>query len=169
MRNVALFGSLGLLMAVAGCEPVDDAAATRNKGWDGVLTDNVLDSDRGVFIDTDETMDVGDGCKKTELDAHAILENQCASCHGSPDTAVGLPPWDFVLDDEKMKTQTWKREGQPAIPFIDVGNPSNSAIFLRAVMKRDMPPLQLDLSQPYYDRVTLSGASVLEQWISKCM
>jgi hypothetical protein len=169
MRNVALFGSLGLLIAVAGCEPVDDGAATRAKGWDGVLTNNVLDTDRGVFTDTDETIDVGDGCVKTEMDAHEILAGQCANCHGSDNTPQGLPPWDFVLDLDRMKRETWTREGQPAIPFVSVGKPLNSAIYLRAAINRDMPPKQGDVGQPYYDRVTLSQASVLYQWIANCM
>jgi hypothetical protein len=169
MRNVALFGSLGLLIAAIGCEPVDDGAATRNKGWDGVLTDHVLNSDRGVFTDTDETIDVVDGCAKTEMDAHNILAGMCADCHGTEKTAQGLPPWNFVLDLDKMKSMTWNREGQSPIPFVDVGKPLNSAIYLRAGISRDMPPKQTDVNQPYYDRVTLSQASVLYQWIANCM
>ena len=174
MRNAALslLGSLGVgfLITLAGCEPVDDGAATRNKGWDGKLTDNVVPGDRDVFIDTGETMTVADGCAKTELDAHAILRDQCATCHGDAATARGLPPWGFVLDDAMMKSMSWDRgPGQPAIPFIDVGHPQNSAIFIRAAIARDMPPIQRDPNEQFYERVTLSGASVLQQWITNCM
>jgi hypothetical protein len=172
MRNAALSGSLGLgllLIAAAGCEPVDDGSTSRAKGWDGVLTDNVLPGDREVFTNTDETDTVANGCAKTTDDAHKILQDQCAACHGDPATASGLPPWDFVLDDAKMKTEKWVREGQPSIPFIDVGHPQTSAIFIRAAIARDMPPVQRDPSQAYYERVTLSGASVLQQWITNCM
>jgi hypothetical protein len=160
-----------LVMAGLGCEPVDDGASTRAKGWDGVLTDNVLDGDRPVYNTIDEDLnDVSaSGCVKTTNDAHQILKDNCATCHGNPATAVGLPPWDFVLNDDKMMTEKWTREGQPAIPFIDAGHPNNSAIFLRAAVKRDMPPVQGSLDQPYYDRVTLSGASVLEEWITNCL
>jgi hypothetical protein len=173
MRNAAfsLLGSLGvgLLVTLAGCEPVDDGAATRNKGWDQVLTDHVVPGDRDIFTDTDETMTVADGCAKTQLDAHAILKDQCASCHGDPNAARGLPPWGFVLDDAMMKSETWKQQGAAPIPFIDVGHPKNSAIFIRAAISRDMPPVQRDPNEQFFERVTLSGASVLEQWITNCM
>jgi len=177
MRNVSrivahlgMVLGFGLLATALGCEPVDDAAATRNKGWDGVLTDNVLPGDRPVYNTIEEDpMDVSaDGCEKTTNDAHKILETNCAQCHG-PMGAVGLPPWDFVLDDAKMKIETWKRQDQPAIPFLKPGDPANSAIFLRAALLRNMPPLQTDVGQMFYPRVTYSEASVLQEWITTCM
>ncbi|HET6148698.1 MAG TPA: hypothetical protein VFH68_14275 [Polyangia bacterium] len=170
MRNVALCGSLGfgLLIAMAGCEPVDDGASTRAKGWDGVLTDNVVPGDRDVFIDTDETMTVADGCAKTEIDALKVLGDYCASCHGDPATAQGLPPWDYVLKPEQMKTATWMREGQPPIKFLDVGKPETSAIYMRAAMSRDMPPTY-DVGVKSPPKITYSGASVLREWIANCM
>jgi hypothetical protein len=156
-------------MAATGCEPVDDGAATRAKGWDQVLTDHVVPHDRDVFTDVDETMSVADGCAKTELDAHDILKAQCASCHdqASPDQAPGT--FDFVLDDAKMKAQTWTRPGGgTAMKYLSVGKPDQSAIFLRAGVTRDMPPPATG-SDPYLPPVTFSGVSVLRQWIEVCM
>jgi hypothetical protein len=173
MRNAALFGTLGvsLLVAAAGCEPVDDGAATRAKGWDPVqdgLSDVVLPGARDVFVDTDETMTVADGCAKTTLDAHKILQTQCASCHGDEATKQGLPAWGFILDDARMKTETWTRQNQPPIPFLKAGDADNSAIFLRAAINRDMPPIY-DLGVDTAPRVTFSQASVLREWITHCM
>jgi hypothetical protein len=177
MRNVSTIVArlgmvlgFGLLAAAVGCEPVDDGAATRTKGWDGVLTDNVLPGDRPVYNSIEEDpMDVSmDGCGKTINDAHAILKAACAQCHG-PGGNQGLPPWDYVLNDDMMKATQWMRQDQPSIPFLKPGDPANSAIYLRAVLLQNMPPKQLDLSQTFFPRVNYSEASVLEQWITNCM
>jgi hypothetical protein len=177
MRNVptivtrlGMVLGLGVLAAAVGCEPVDDGAATRNKGWDGVLSDSVLPGDRPVYNTIEEDpMDVSmDGCKKTTDDAHAILKANCAQCHG-PTGAVGLPPWNYVLDDTMMKNTTWMRQDQPAIPFLKPGDPANSAIFLRAALLQNMPPKQLEVSDAFYPRITYSDASVLQDWITNCM
>jgi hypothetical protein len=171
MRNAALSGCLGLgflVAATAGCEPVDDGAATRNEGWNHQLSDHVLPTDRPVYTNVDETETVADGCTKTRADAINILERYCADCHSTNGYAQGLPPWDFVLDPERMKNESWTREGQAPIPFLKVGAPQSSAIYIRAVMQRSMPPIY-DLSVPPLDRVTYSEGSVLYQWIARCM
>jgi hypothetical protein len=149
-------------MVLTGCEPVDDGAATRVKGWDGVLTNNVLDHDRGVFTDTGETIDVEDGCVKTEMDAQQILETSCASCHDAASPDQDPTTFDFVTDVAKMKSSMWTPTGGTPMRYITVGDPEASAIFLRAGVLRDMPPAKSDL-------VTLSGVSVLRYWIESCM
>ncbi|HET6148701.1 MAG TPA: hypothetical protein VFH68_14290 [Polyangia bacterium] len=149
-------------MAMTGCEPVDDGAATRVKGWDGVLTDNVLPTDRDVFTDTDETMKVADGCAKTELDAMKILEDQCASCHDAASPDQDPTTFDFVLNVGRMKTAMWTPTGGSPMRYIDVGKPEASAIFLRVGIERDMPPRD---GLP----VTLSGVSVMHYWIGTCL
>jgi len=163
MRN-ALFRFIGAgsFMAMAGCEPVDDGAATRVKGWDGELTDNVLPGDRDVFIDTDESMTVDDGCAKTDLDARKILQDSCASCHDAASPDQDPTTFDFVLNVTKMKTSMWTPTGGSPMRYITPGNPEASAIFLRVGIKRDMPPAD---GLP----VTLSGVSVLHYWIATCM
>jgi hypothetical protein len=164
MKNAALFRFFGAgsLMAVAACEPVDDGAATRAKGWDGGLTNNVLAKDRQVFIDTDETIAVADGCAKTVLDARHILDSQCAGCHDAASPTQDPTTFDFVTDVGKMKTSMWTPAGGQPMRYITAGQPEQSAIFLRAGIMRDMPPARAD-------QVTLSGVSVLHYWIETCI
>jgi hypothetical protein len=175
MRNTSLFRSVGLFSLVAtlamlGCQPVDDGAATRAKGWDGELTNNVLPKDRQVYLTIEESGDAtaADGCGKTEIDAHAILKNKCAACHSTDNTAQGLPAWNFILDDEKMKTETFSREGI-TLHYLVAGDPDNSQVYVRSVIARNMPPMGTDVSQTTYDRVTYSEGSVLREWIGTCM
>ena len=181
MRNM-LVGTVevAFLMAAAGCEPVDDGAANRAKGWDNVLTDHVLDHDREVFTNTDETMIVADGCAKTEIDALQILKDNCASCHDEATRATApaiescqqgpTATFNFVLNPAKMKAEMWTPAGQQTpMRYLAVGDADASAIFDRAASKRDMPPVQTCPEIPYYERVTFSAASVLRQWIEVCL
>ena len=167
-KTVRPLCALGLftLSALAACEPVDDAAATRTPGWNGDLTDNILPGDRDVFLDIDESMPAADPCEKTSADARDILTKNCASCHDGPN-AVGLPQWDFVLDFDKLKTATWNREGM-TLRFLIPGDADNSQIYVRAVIDQSMPPVG-DLSTTLYPRVTYSAGSVLREWITNCM
>lgn len=171
IKSVRPLSAVGLaaLAVLSSCEKVDDGAATRAKGWDGVtLSTHIEDGDREVFTDTDETMVVDDGCAKTELDAHNILEANCKSCHGIGAASMGVPRFDFVMDDTQLMMKTWTREGAMPIRFLIPGDADNSAIYQRAVMNRDMPPLQADPQQPFYPRITYSQASVLHEWITNC-
>jgi hypothetical protein len=156
-------------MAMAGCEPVDDGAATRNTGWDGkTLTDHVLTGDREVFLDTDETVTVADGCAKTVIDAKKILSDNCGSCHDAGAASQGQPTFDFLMDDTQLKTQMWTRQGT-VWHFVVPGQPDQSAVFFRAGVDQDMPPVYSDPTIPTKPRVTFSAISVLRQWIEKCM
>lgn len=172
MRNVRPFYSLGLFAVAAlfACEPVDDGAATRAQGWDGTLSTVIQPGPREVFTDTDETITVPTGCDKTIEDAHNILKTYCAGCHAIGPASYGVAPtFDFVMDDDRLKTETWKRMGQAeALRFLIPGDAANSVIYERAVLKQDMPPVQADPQQPFYPRVTYSEASVLEEWITNC-
>lgn len=168
VRPLSAFG-IAALAVLSSCEKVDDGAATRAQGWDGVTLSTVLEpGDREVFTDTDETMTVDDGCAKTALDAHAILEANCKSCHAIGAASMGVPRFDFVLDDAQLMSKSWTREGSAPIRFLIPGDPENSAIYQRAAMNRDMPPVQADPQQPFYPRVTYSQASVLREWITHC-
>jgi hypothetical protein len=155
-------------LAACGLEPVDDGAATRAVGWNGELTDNIVPNDRDVFLDIDESMPAADPCEKTTADARDVLDKNCASCHSGPN-ATGLPPWDFVLDFDKLKTATWNREGAAPLRFLVPGDPDNSQIYVRAVIDQSMPPVPTDLGQTGFARVTYSGGSVLREWIANCM
>jgi hypothetical protein len=165
---LSAFG-LAALAVLSSCEKVDDGAATRAQGWDGVTLSTVIeDGDREVFTDIEETMPAASGCEKTALDAHAILMKNCASCHAIGAASMGVPRFDFIMDDDQLKARSWTREGATPIRFLIPGDPDNSAIYQRATMNRDMPPLQADPQQPDYPRITYSQGSVLREWILNC-
>ena len=107
-------------------------------------------------------------CNQTCRQATRVLWENCASCHGNGDYAIGLPPWDFVMDPQRLTTELWHREGQPPIHFVLPGDPANSAVYQRAVIKRDMPPL-IDVNGPYYPRVTPADGQILNDWIAGCL
>jgi hypothetical protein len=167
VRPLSAFG-LAALAVLSSCEKVDDGAATRAQGWDGVLTTSIEDGPRAVFTDIEETMPAASPCEKTALDAHQVLKDNCGLCHNIGAASSGVPRFDFVMDDEQLKVKTWERMGQPAQRFLIPGDPDNSVIYERAAISRNMPPTYSDPSQPNYPRVTYSEASVLREWILNC-
>ena len=108
-------------------------------------------------------------CDQTCRDATQILWKNCAGCHGTPSTARGAPTWDFLLDPQKLVTETWTREGQPAIRFVLPGDPGHSAIYQRAVINKDMPPLYTDPTIASPARVSDSDGQILHDWIADCI
>ena len=174
MRNVSLLRSLGFCasiatLALSGCEPVDDGAAKRTVGWDGTLTDHVLDDDRPVFLDIDETVEGSNACAKDEQDVADTLTRHCASCHDQGAASMGVPRFDFVMDFQKLRTETLPRQGQPDQHFVVPGDPDNSLIYVRAAIKRDMPPLYHNIAMEDPPRMSYSEGSVLREWIEKCL
>ena len=167
VRPLSAFG-LAALAVLSSCEMVDDGAATRAQGWDGTLSTVIEPGPRAVFTDIDETMPAASPCDKTAGDAHDILKKNCGGCHDIGAASLGVPRFDFVMDDEQLKVKTWERMGQPAQRFLIPGDPDNSVIYDRAAISRNMPPVQGDPGQPYYPRVTYSEASVLREWILNC-
>jgi len=168
VRPLSAFG-LAALAVLSSCEKVDDGAATRAQGWNGIdLTTVIEKGPREVFIDIEETMPAASPCEKTALDAHEILKNNCAVCHDIGAASSGVPRFDFVMDDEQLKVKTWERMGQPAVRFLIPGDPDNSVVYQRAAISRNMPPVQADPQQPFYPRVTYSESSVLREWILNC-
>jgi hypothetical protein len=167
VRPVSAFG-LAALAVLCSCEKLDDGASTRAQGWDGTLTTVIKDGPREVFIDIEETMPAATPCEKTAMDAHQILQKNCAICHDIGAASSGVPRFDFVLDDDQLKVKTWDRMGQPPLRFLIPGDPDNSVIYERAAIKRDMPPNQGDPGAPLYPRLTYSESSVLREWILNC-
>jgi hypothetical protein len=173
MRNVSLLRSLGFCASIAalglsGCEPVDDGASKRAVGWDGVLTDHVLDGDRPVFLDIDETVEGTGPCAKDEQDATDTLTRHCASCHDQGSASLGNPQFDFVLNFDKLASTTYTREGQ-ALNYLVPGDPDHSMIYVRAAVTRDMPVLYHNIAMDDPPRVSFSEGAVLREWIEKCM
>jgi hypothetical protein len=116
----------------------------------------------------DATQTTDDPCVKTRQDKTDILTAYCARCHSGP-AAVGLPPWNFVLDDQQLVTQQWIREGQAPQRFAIPGDPDHSAIYTRAAVVGDMPPQPTDLGTPRNPQPSLSDTSVLREWILHCL
>lgn len=121
----------------------------------------------GTSVD-DEEQTTDDPCVKTRKDKTEILTAYCARCHSGA-TAIGLPPWDFVLDDSKLVTEEWIREGQAAQRFVIPGDPEHSAVYTRAAIIGDMPPQPTDLGTPRNPMPSLSDLSVLREWILHCL
>ncbi|HET6148866.1 MAG TPA: hypothetical protein VFH68_15120 [Polyangia bacterium] len=107
-------------------------------------------------------------CDQTCRDATRILWKNCGKCHGHPNTAHGLPPWDFVMDLQKMVMATWTREDVLPIHFVLPGDPANSAVYIRAVIRKDMPP-QFGDGVPSLPRVSDSDGQILHDWIAGCL
>jgi hypothetical protein len=168
VRPLSALG-LAALAVLSSCEKVDDGASSRATGWDGSLSTVIQPGPREVFVTIEETDKVDTPCDKTQMDAHAILQKNCAFCHNIGEASQGVPPFDFVMNDDLLKVKTWPRQGQTTpLRFLIPGDPDNSVIFERAAMKRDMPPVQADPQQPLYERITYSEASVLREWILNC-
>lgn len=167
LRPLSAFG-LAALAVLSSCEKVDDGASTRAQGWDGSLSTVIEPGPREVFTNVDETETVETPCDKTALDAHNILKTNCAGCHDIGAASFGVPRFDFVMDDDLLKTKTWDRMGQPSLRFLIPGDPDNSVVYERTSVKRDMPPVQADPGQPFYPRITYSESSVLREWILNC-
>ncbi len=119
---------------------------TDRQAGDGALVTRVVPTADPIALDpNDETKTTADPCEKTRQDKTDILSAYCAGCH-SGSAAVGLPPWDFVLDDQRLVTEVWMREGQPAQRFVIPGDPDHSALYQRMAISGDMPPQPTDVS-----------------------
>jgi len=160
-----------VLLGPACVQPVQDGAWTPTAPPNPApqLTTDIEPSALpiGTNID-DDTQTTDDPCVKTRQDKTEILTAYCARCHSGA-TAVGLPPWDFVLDDQKLVSEQWIREGQPAQRFAIPGDPEHSAIYVRLAIVGDMPPQPTDLGTPRNPQPSLSDVSVLREWIMHCL
>src|SRR5437868_3100545 len=78
-----------------------------------------------------------DPCVATTEQARGILTANCAGCHGGgPGAMQGQPPFDCVLDFEKLKTkvsETVKDPQDPSKPmrFLIPGDPDRSRVYTR--------------------------------------
>jgi hypothetical protein len=158
-------------LLVGSClQPVNDNASTPPPPVDpnAQPTTTILPTALPIGLNADdEGQTTDDPCVKTRQDKTEILTAFCAPCHSGA-TALGLPPWNFVLDDDKLVTEVWVREGQPPQRFVIPGDPDHSAIYVRAAIVGDMPPQPTDLGTPRNPRPSLSDLSVLREWIMHC-
>jgi mono/diheme cytochrome c family protein len=165
-----------LMLALALCAPfataclqtLDEKAAS---GSEGGPPDLSLDTPPIELPNGDTTTD---SCVATGLQAHAILQNSCAGCHGGdgPGARQGQPPFDFVLDDARLTTVrsvNVKDVNDPTkgMLFVAPGNPDDSRIYRRIVAGEMPPMLPIGVKQP--PRPTISDMSILQTWITTCV
>lgn len=168
---------LALLGAsTTGClqtlQPLDRDAATLPVINDNAgPTTSILPSAPPIGLRVeDDNATTTDPCVKTNQDKTEILTVYCAACHSGPaDRAQGLPPWNFVLDDQRLVTEEFTREEQPPQHYVIPGDPDHSVLYVRAAILRDMPPQPTDLGTPRNPAPSLSDFSVLRDWIEHCL
>jgi hypothetical protein len=105
-----------------------------------------------------------DPCDATRAQANHILANDCAGCHGgrTPGERAGSPPFDFVLNVQKLTT-TLTRNTTPPMLFVTPGDPEHSRVYMRVRHGEMPPPAEAQLPRP-----TTSDVSVLHEWIKNC-
>jgi hypothetical protein len=174
MRRHLAIVSLSCIVFADGCLQLLDSSASSGGeglsppvGWDGGMSTVILPGspEYGYLDKEGKLVTTDDPCEVTRAQAMMILEQSCAGCHGgrTPGERAGNPPFDFVLDADKM-TNSWSVNSVPPMLFVAAGSPTTSRLFLR-VRRGEMPPaIETGIPRP-----TVSDISVLYQWISKCM
>lgn len=114
-----------------------------------------------------------DSCEAVRLQAYEILDRTCAHCHSgdTPGARQGTPPFDCVLDEERMVTMVSSTAKDPdtKLParFLVPGDADHSRIYLRP-LHGEMPPPDV-IGLPANPRPSVSDLSVLRQWIESCV
>lgn len=168
--RLTLLLALVVLAPLVGCfQKLDPTASSQSaaSATDALVTEIDPSSAPIALSQTDAAMS-SDPCDKTRQDKTQILTAYCAKCHSGP-AAVGLPPWDFVLDDQKLVTETWVRAGQPAERFVIPGDPDYSALYQRMALVQDMPPQPTDSSTPPNPKPSPADNTVIRAWILNCL
>jgi len=118
----------------------------------------------GFFDDNGMLQSATDVCEVTSTQARGILTLCCAGCHGgrTPGERAGYPPFDYVLDPQKMITSITTTT--TPLRFIAPGDPDHSRVYQR-IRRGEMPPA----TPPQLPHPTISDMSVLEDWIMRCL
>jgi hypothetical protein len=126
-----------------------------------------------IELDFEGKRKTTDPCVATTEQAKDILTTSCAGCHGGGPAAMqGQPPFDCVLDFEKLKTKvsdTVKdpRDSSKPMRFLIPGDPDDSRLYVRVAHGEMPPPLPFGVKD--IPRPTISDISVLREWILNCM
>jgi hypothetical protein len=159
-----------LALSLTGCfQELDSRAA---KGSAPVAPDKagptiVLDTPP---IDLPDGTTTTDRCKLITLQAREILHTNCARCHGgeSPGARQGQPPFDCVMDFDKLQTMVSASVRDPRDPgrgmrFLIPGDPDNSRLYVR-IARAEMPPVP-PLGLDAIPMPSVSDVSLLRTWI----
>lgn len=170
--RLAFLLALTVLAPLEACfQTLDTTASSRSAAvppTTNVLVTQIDPAGAPIELGAADAATSADPCDKTRRDKTQILTAYCARCH-SGSAAVGLPPWDFVLDDQKLVTETWVRAGQPAQRFVIPGDPDHSALYQRMVLVQDMPPQPTDLGTPANPSPSAADGTVIREWILNCL
>ena len=169
MRSHRLKLFLASVLLGACFQKLDTAASSQatTAPTDALVTQIDPSADPIALSPTDAAT-ASDPCDKTRQDKTQILTAFCARCHSGA-APVGLPPWDFVLDDQKLVTETWVRAGQPAERFVIPGDPDHSALYQRMAVAQDMPPQPTDLGTAPNPKPSAADGTVIREWILNCL
>jgi hypothetical protein len=127
-----------------------------------------------IELDEEGKRTTTDPCIPTSEQALAILTKNCAGCHGGgPEASQGQPPFDCVLDFDKLKMRSSESVKDPKNPtqnmrFIAPGDPDDSRLYVRIVHEEMPPKLPFGITKDY-PRPTTSDISILREWINHCM
>jgi hypothetical protein len=169
-------GLAGLLL-LAGCFQEIDSSASSASGQTmlaGPPTHTVdLMTPSIGFGTTDNAQKTDDPCIATTFMAMATLRAACAPCHGGgPGQNLGQPPFDYVLDVNKLLTAVSSTVKDPVtmqpVRFLVPGDPDHSRVYVR-MFRREMPPGDVVGLPPNPNRPTVSDVSVIRQWIGHCL
>ena len=114
-----------------------------------------------------------DSCEAVRLEAYEILDRTCAHCHSgdTPGARQGTPPFDCVLDEERMVSMVSQAAKDPVTKkparFLVPGDADHSRIYLRP-LHGEMPPPDV-IGLPANPRPSVSDLSVLRHWIQSCV
>ena len=158
-----------LLVGLTGClQELDEGAAS------GGGADEPAISLETPPIELPGGETTSDPCVLTVLQAKTILETNCAACHGggSPGARQGQPPFDYVLDFDRLLEARSESVPDPSDPsqgmrFVVPGDPEASRVYLRIAVG-EMPP-ELPVDAEPLPRPSISDTSVLYAWIELCM
>jgi hypothetical protein len=164
---------LGILFAlcIGGCQPIDSGAALGEPYSDASASASSALQGPGIELADGSTP--SDGCEAVRIEAHDILERTCAHCHGgdSPGARQGTPPFDCVLDPERMVSMVSATaidsDTHAPARFLKPGDADHSRIYLRPY-NGEMPPPDV-IGLPANPRPSVSDLSVLRQWIESCV
>jgi hypothetical protein len=160
-----------LISCLGGCQPLNTGAAL------GAPYTYDAHGDKSGIAKPELTLDDGtvvdDACEATRIQAYQILDRTCGNCHGggAPGARQGSPPFDTVLDEERMLSiaSITAKDPDTLKPsrFLVAGDPEHSRIYVR-VQNVEMPPPDI-IGLPPNPRPSASDLSVLHHWIKSCI
>ena len=176
MRGPAVMAVVAMLLTGSACvDPVDDAAASggaATPGAGGGGGHTVALETPPIELDASGKT-ATDPCVATRQQTATILVGYCARCHdgASPGAHQGQPPFDFVLNAERLVTATSAAVKDPGTQqparFLTPGAPLHSRLYVR-MAGGEMPPHDI-VGLPANARPSISDVSVVHEWIAHCI